>query len=165
MTDSSKRDIVRKKFSLTIYHDELLEKIVEQRYASRSEAVRAAIQHHTQYLNEDEETGIESIQTDLEQITELLNTIQERLEGKSSGVVVSEQTPDLAGNEVKSEMNPGVQEVIAKALSEKSPLSVDEIAERTGEDIISVIPSINSLQDDGIIRPVSEDAERYELNR
>lgn len=166
MTDTSQRDIIRKKFSLTIYHDELLDDIVEQRYASRSEAVRAAIQHHAQYLSEGGETDIDTLQTQLEQIAKEISTVEERIEESNSGAIhVAEQVSSSAENRAQSKIEPETELRIVRELTNSRPLSVDEIAESIEENIISVIPATKSLQEEGIIRPISDSTDKYELNR
>jgi Arc/MetJ-type ribon-helix-helix transcriptional regulator len=165
MTEASSRDIVRKRFSLTEYHDELLDAIVEQRYASRSEALRVAIQHHERYITDGGETDIESIQADLERIQDELETIQEKLDEGNPGVVrVAEQNPELEEPTGNSQTNTTTKEKIVKELLNQGPLSTDELAEGIDQDVMSVITAKQSLEEEGIVCPVSEDAEKYELN-
>lgn len=166
MTNSRQDNIMAKKFTLTGYHDDLLEKIVEQRYASRSEAVRASIQHHSQTIADDAETDIESLQLELEKISDQVEDILEKLDEKDSGVIrVTEQTPINASNNKQSTRAPAVKQNITEKLNNQGPLSMEEIADEIGEDILSVIKATDSLEEEGIIHTVGSNSEQYDLNR
>lgn len=166
MTDTGQRDIVRKKICLTVYHDELLREIVEQRYASRSEAVRAAIQHHAQYLSEGGETNIEAIHTDIEQIAKEIETVREKIEEKNHNVIhVSEQNLDNVENRSQSRTNSRTEMDIVRELSISEKLSINEIEEKIEDNLVLVIPAIKSLENKGVICPVSDNVEKYELNK
>ncbi|CCQ35821.1 uncharacterized protein Nmlp_1622 [Natronomonas moolapensis 8.8.11] len=166
MTKSSTRDTVPKKFSLTDYHDELLEKVVEQRYASRSEAVRAAIQHHARYIDKNGETEIESLDADLKRIADNIQALHEKLDEKNSGVVhIPEQVTGVAEPEEQPVTRTDTEEAIVQELNEESPLTVDELAEKTDEAMPSVIVEVDSLQQEGIIRSADEDSSAYKLNK
>lgn len=164
--DTDQSDILRKKICITEYHNKLLNEIVEKRHVSRSEAVRAAIQHQAQYLSDSEDTNIESLQTELKQIAKEIGTIHEKIEEQNSSVVrVTEQVPDSTENGAKSEIKPETEKEIVSELVKSGPLSIDEIVERIGEDVISVIPATKSLRQEGIICPVSNNVDKYEINR
>lgn len=164
MTDDE-QEVVRKKFSITKYHNDLLNKMVKQRYASRSEALRAAIQHQAQYLNEGGETEIESLQSEVKQILDEVETIQEILDERNKNVLrVAEQNPGRQETKEQSQARTEIQEKIIKELLNQEPLSIDDIAERINEDIMAVITAKRSLEEDGILCPVTEDADKYELN-
>jgi Arc/MetJ-type ribon-helix-helix transcriptional regulator len=164
MTETGQTEIVRRKFSLTAYHNDLLNDIVEQRYASRSEALRAAIQHHVQILSEHEDTDIESLKTEIEQIADQIEIIHEKLDERGTGVVrVTEQEVDKS--ERQSDTDSDIRETIVTELLEQGSLSVDELTECTDEDVISVITASGSLEEEGIIRTVGKETEKYELNR
>ncbi|MFQ3477106.1 hypothetical protein HKK80_12750 [Halonotius sp. F2-221B] len=157
-------DIIRTKICLTDHHNDLLDQIVEKRYASRSEAVRAAIQHHSQYLSENENTDIESLQTEIKHLTQEIETVHEKIEEQNSDVVhIAEQSSDNADS-LASETNSETENKIVKELTKSHPLSVDDIVERIGGDVVSVVPKIRSLQQEGIISPVSDNTDKYEID-
>jgi Arc/MetJ-type ribon-helix-helix transcriptional regulator len=164
MTKNSQ--IVRKKFCLTDYHEELLEKVVEQRYANRSEAVRVAIEHHTKKIGEGEETKIDSLQADLEGIADEIQALHEKLDEQNSSVVhVSEQVTGVAEGEEQSEASTNIKELIVQELSEESPLSIDELADRTEKDTLSILSNVNSLQDEGLIRSTDGNTDGYKIDK
>lgn len=164
MTGTGQTEIVRRKFTLTEHHNDLLNDIVEQRYASRSEALRAAIQHHAQFLSEHEDTDIESLKTEIEQIADQIETMHEKLDERGTSVVrLVEQEEDES--ERQSHTDSDIRETIVKELLENGPLSVDELTECTDEDEISAITASGSLEEEGIIRTVGKETEKYELNR
>lgn len=166
MTDTSQREVVRKKICLTIYHNELLDEIVDQRYASRSEAVRAAIQHHAQYLSEGGETDMEAIHTDIEQIAKEIETVRKKTEEKNHNVIhISEQNLDSVENRPQSGTNSETETNIVREISISEQLSINEVEERIEDDLVSVIPAIKSLENKGVICPVSDNVEKYELNK
>ncbi|MDB2269512.1 hypothetical protein PM032_00565 [Halorubrum ezzemoulense] len=163
-------DIVRKRFSLTVYHNELLEEIVDQRYASRSEAVRAAIQHHSQYISEGGETDIEAIKANIDRLVDEIGAIDEKLDERNSVVQIADHTPDDSGvsddsNVTEQSKSESVsKELVVKELSEAGPLEVSELVKRTDLDYLSVIPAVESLQEDGVIQLVNHDGDEYEIN-
>lgn len=162
--DADQSDIMRTKICLTEYHNHLLNEIVEKQYASRSEAVRAAIQHHSRCLSESESTDIESLQEEVKNLTKEIDTVREKIEEQNPGVVhLAEQS---SGNpeSVTSEINSETENKIVKELTKSHPLSVDDLVERVGEDVVSVIPRIKSLRQEGIISPVSENTDKYEID-
>jgi Arc/MetJ-type ribon-helix-helix transcriptional regulator len=167
VTDNNNEgEIVRKKFSITEYHNNLLNKIVKQRYASRSEALRVAIQHQAQYLNEGGETNIESLQSEIKQILEEVETIQENLDERSQNVVrVADQNPGRPEAKEQSQASTGIKEKIVKELLEQGPLSIEALAEGIDEDLMRVITAKESLEDEGILCPVDEDTNKYKLNK
>ena len=164
MTGSSQREIVRKKFSLTTYHDELLDKIVEQRYASRSEAIRATIQHHAQYLSDGGETDMESVKNDIDEIIDEIRAVGEKIDERDSVVRIAGQVSGEVDSSQQSKEGSEVEKLIAGELNEAGSLSVEEVITRTGQDTIAVIPAINSMKEDKIIRPVENGDDEYELN-
>jgi len=160
--DTDQSDIIRKKICLTEYHNDLLNEIVEKRHVSRSEAVRASIQHRAQYLSDD--TDIESLRTELKQIAKTIDTIREKIDEKNSGVDhVPEQSSSSAENSA-SETKAETENKIVRELTKSDPLSVDEIAERIEDDIISVIPATKSLQQKEIISSVSENDNKFKID-
>lgn len=157
-------DIIRTKICLTNHYNRLLDKIVEKRYASRSEAVRASIQHHSQSLSENENTDIDSLQAEIKQLTKEIETLHEKIEKQNSSVVhVDEQSSGNLENSA-SETYSKTENKIIKQLTKSHPLSIDELVEKIGEDVVSVVPAIKSLQKGGIISPASENTDKYEID-
>lgn len=157
-------DIIRTKICLTDHHNDLLDHIAETQYASRSEAARAAIQHHSQYLSESESTDIESLQKEIKQLTKEIDEIHNKIEEQNSDVVhIAEQSSGNTEN-VSSGIDSETENEIVKELTKSHPLSVDDIAERIGEDIVSVVPKMKSLQQEGIISPVSDNTDKYKID-
>jgi len=162
--DTGQGDIIRKKICLTEYHNDLLDEIVEKRYASRSEAVRASIQHHAQYLSDNEDTDIDSLQIEIKQIAKEIGTIHEKIENqKSSMVHITEQSSGSAENTASDSKSETENEIISE-LIESGPLSIGEISERIGKDIISVVPATDSLKQEGIISSDSDNTDKYKIN-
>jgi Arc/MetJ-type ribon-helix-helix transcriptional regulator len=161
-TDSS--GIVRRKISLSAYHDHLLNEITEQRYASRSEAVRAATQHHYRYVTKGGTTEIEQLLTAINEMAAQIDEIQSDIDDIETGPVhIVEETIRELGTDGQSEGEDGVEGDIVEALSDESPLNVEEIAGETERDALQVMRAISSLQDENIIRTVSEDPTTYKL--
>jgi hypothetical protein len=164
MTESSQRDIVRKKFSLTKYHDGLLDEIVEQRYASRSEAIRATIQHHAQYLSDGGGTDIEVVKNRIDHLEDEIRAVGEKIDERDQVVQVAGQVSDEAGTNQQSNADPEVEKLIAEELNKAGSLPVDKIIKKTGQDVISVIPAIESMKKREIIRSVENGDGEYKLN-
>ncbi|GAB7092549.1 hypothetical protein JCM18237_28200 [Halorubrum luteum] len=162
MTDSNSQNVVRKKFSLTEYHNRLLEELVELRYASRSEGVRAAIQHHYRYVSDGGETKIESVSDDVDQVLREVKYIDEKLDERDSVVHIASQVSEEVEMNQESGSNSKIKKRITEELSKSDSLGVDEIVKKTEQDWLSVIPAIDSMKEEGTIRPVADDA--YELN-
>jgi len=162
--DTNQSKILRKKICITEYHDNLLNEIVEKRHASRSEAVRAAIQHHAQYLSDSEDTDIDSLQRNIKQIAKEIDTIHKKIEDQKSGVVHIAEQPSGSAETRASDSKPEIENKIVSELVKSGPLSVSEISEKIGRDIISVIPATNSLKQERIISPVSENTDKYKIN-
>jgi predicted transcriptional regulator len=157
-------DIIRTKICLTDHHNDLLDHIAEKQYASRSEAARAAIQHHSRYLSESDNTDIESLQKEIKQLTKEIDQIHKQIEEQNSDVVhIAEKSFGNTEN-VSSGIDSETENKIVKELTKSHPLSVNEIVERIGEDVVSVIPKIKSLQQEGIISPVSENTDKYKID-
>lgn len=159
----SDQNIIRKRFCLTKHHNDLLDEIADKRYASRSEALRAAIQHLSQYLSESENADIESLRDDIKQISEEIDTIQEKIDESNSRVVVADQSSAYK-NKGESETKSETENEIVKELVKSGSLSADEIAERIGKDIIAVISATQSLQQDGIINSADTNTDKFEAN-
>lgn len=157
-------DIVRKRFSLTVYHNELLEEIVDQRYASRSEAVRAAIQHHSQYISEGGETDIEAIKADIDRLVDDIGAIDEKLDERNSVIQIADQTSGDSGITEQPKSESVSKELVVKELSEAGPLEVSEIVERTDLEYPSAILAVESLQEDGVIQLVDDGGDEYGIN-
>ena len=164
MTGSTQREIVRKKFSLTTYHDKLLDEIVEQRYASRSEAIRATIQHHAQYLSDGGETDIEAVKNEIDQLRDEIKAVGEEIDERDPVVHIAGQVSDEVNSNQQSNEGSEVEKLIADELNEAGSLPVDEVIRKTGQNAISVIPAIDSMKEREIIRPVESSDDEYELN-
>ncbi|MEZ3162322.1 hypothetical protein ABNG03_10180 [Halorubrum sp. RMP-47] len=165
MTENTRKHSIAKKFTLTAHHDELLDKIVEQRYASRSEAVRAAVQQHAQYLSEGGETDIELLQAELEKVAKEIDTVRQKVEEQNSNTIhVAGQVSDRVEVEEHSRRESEIENKIVKELTEEGPLSASEIAEGIGRDAISVVPVAKSLHEEGIISQVSDSDDKYKLD-
>lgn len=160
MTDSGKGEIIKKKFSLTKYHDDLLEELSDQRHASRSAALRAAIERQHRYDNE-----IEQIHQKFRKVTDKLTTIQEQLDNRESvGPVIKEVPQEPAKQENESESNNELESSIAELLINDGPLNKEEVADRMDSRRVEVIVAIENLKDDGMIEQTDEDTDAYEFN-
>lgn len=164
MTGSEQSEILRRKFSLTGHHDDLLDEIVEQRYASRSEALRAAIQHHARYISDGGETDIESLGAQIEEIGDEIELLQEKLDDRNSVVHIGGEVANSVEAESQTQTDSEVEDLIAAELSEEGALSINEITDQIDKNVTRVIPAKDSLVEKEIVRTSEADENKYELN-
>ncbi len=153
------------KICLTAHSKSLLEEIVDERYASRSEAIRAAIEHHHRYLSDGGETDLDVLREAIDEVADRIDNTQSELEELNSGVVYpAHGMPSQATDDQESDSTPSVRQPITEELVQDSPLGVEELADRTQQSKTAIRQSITQLKDDSLVERVETDPATYELN-
>lgn len=151
-------------------HIALLEEMVEQRYMSRSEALRAAIEDHYRTLEGDSEITIEYVAEQVNTLQTKLNELNETIEETQQqpiqmiapskvdadmGQALGEQSPIGAGDDQSSV---STQDEVYDSILELGPASVEEIAEYCELSPLEVRDAIEDLVDSGFVTPVEDES-------
>ncbi|NHX37282.1 MULTISPECIES: helix-turn-helix domain-containing protein [Halolamina] len=169
-------EMVRPNFTITPRHDNLLDRLAEDRYASRSEALRAAIEHLNKSVSEDGDTVTEQLLSRIEQLTSQVQSLEDRLDDISSmnpgnsqlgGASTGSANPAVQ-NSVKArdtDVSDAVRNTVYSALLDKGELPVQELAEVCDESVTDVHQAIQSLVDEGLVTSIdTDDQHRYDIN-
>ena len=179
--DAEKSVIVRPSLSFRKRHNNLLDELHAARYASRSEAARAAIESHAKSVLDDGETGVELISKQIKQLEVQVNELTDQIDEiqQQSSVNNTTDSSSQLGNDTDSNKNnPAVestetqgseelQDAIYALLSEYGEMSVQEIAEQVNEDSFTVRTNIEQLVENyGFVTCAKQaDALRYKIKK
>lgn len=158
-------NVVRPSVTLTPHHNEILDELADERFNSRSEALRAAIQHHHNYISDGGETDIEVLRSKIEDQGEVLEDIQTKIdELNSGGVSVVQGTPQQqTSDENQAESGDSAKLEIYRKLGEEGPLTPEQIAELTGIGEMSIKGCISELKAESNVCKTSEDPAEFDL--
>jgi len=174
-SDKESAEMVKPNCTITERQNKLLDKLANKnRYASRSEALRAAIEQHYESLSEEGEDHFERILSQFEQISSKLEKIEEKIvddhnswpssnpsrqkplnsDGNSAGVdtaVTLEQGQEPVSAEI--------EENIYSALSVKTSKEISSVAAEAGESELVARKALESLVDRGWVAIANQEKE------
>lgn len=162
---SNSTKMIRPNCTIKKRHDELLDELEEARYASRSEALRAAIESHAQSVSNSGETGVEQLIKRVEELGRKIDEIDERIDElqdvpplkndqRRSELSVLEQDTDYVGAVDTSSIiqsNTDLENEVYTQLSERGAMSVLDIAEHVDGNEIDVRGALGRLDQRGFI--------------
>ncbi|MDH5020365.1 helix-turn-helix domain-containing protein [Halobacterium rubrum] len=159
-TSDSSEDVGfdRYTFTITEYHNELLDEIVSYRYPNRSHAVRVAIGDLHQSVTTDDEQKLQDLEDEVEDMGSSVDELEQKVsqihsvvcppthQGKGwDGETASGKNGDYSPAD--SEINKRVYD----AISDDPPLSLGEIVENSGIQMSRVQESVEELIEQGLV--------------
>jgi predicted transcriptional regulator len=179
--DEDGSDFVRPGLTLGKRQDALLDELRATRYASRSEAARAAIESLAKDVLSDGKTGIERISKQLKQLEVQMNELADRIDEIQKQLRVDNTTgsPPQQGHDsgsnsggptvgfTETQGSAELQHAVYAILSEHGEMSIPEIAERVDGDPFDVHDNIEQLvENHGFVMCTEQsDAPRYKIKK
>lgn len=153
--------------TITSEHDKMLDEIAEKRFASRSEALRVAIQQlHNQTVDDENISVDERLISKVDEISEKVDDLCKEIDELHEQGVHRYPSPDartrvevgeLEKVESENDQSKNIEKDVYRLLSKEGPLSSPEIADRLGVGYLDVRETLESLAERGIIACVNED--------
>lgn len=169
------QEMVKPNCTITGRHDAVLSRLAERRYASRSEALRAAIDYLENSISTEGESTTErliseivQLQSQVESLEEHLDDIQESQPGSQLTVARENlDTPSEVADAVNSASSNSIEDVRNKlysTLSNCGPMTVSELSTESNLEEVSVHQGVESLVADGMITSTDEENPRFRIN-
>ena len=160
--DTTRSRTTKPNCTITHTHDDMLDVLADEWYASRSAALRAAIELLVEEKNDDEDvdSDFEFFAKRIESLTEEIRDVKETLadiESAAQANMVS-RPPATNENMSMSGESPTNSSEVFKALDEFGPSTLNELAGYTGSDLLTVRKVINQLREEGFVDEM-EDAD------
>lgn len=176
MTDSElgSPEMTKPNCTITVQQKETLRELAEQRYATQSAALRAAITKLAASID-DSETATEQIITELQEVKVSLGSVEDQLEEQAPHQPVNHRHPNQTSNHLTADTADtfssgendainGVAEDVYSVLIDSESLRVDEVAAEIDEKQMVAHRAIEALIEKGIVTAVESDGSRFKIN-
>lgn len=159
-------EIVRRKFTLSREHDELLQDLAETNYQGNcSQCIRAAIKDHERSLDGSDEFEFRQLRSAVEQLESRVDDLTEEIQSRLHQQSAPQHAPseNTANN---SEDNTSVQRRVQRCLlqSGEDALSLEELVGRVEAEPTSIQTAVKVLlEEDFIEKQPNSDSDLYRI--
>lgn len=165
---ASRSGMTKPNCTITARHNRLLDEMATGRYASRSEALRVAIEDLYQSLEDDSQQPIQHLRTDIETVLEILEEVADQvaeLQSAASGPLVHQnvtnstagQAEPIASAMQTTNGDDWVDEQVYTVISKREFVSEPAIAEECELSQLRVHESLLRLVKRGLVTSIQDD--------
>lgn len=168
-----KSELKKPNCTITERHDELLDKIADARYASRSEALRVAIEDLAQTVDDEKNSIFEELIGRIDKLGDQVSEVNEKLEeleslaenpSQQKGNSMSKQ--DDIDNSISNSKGAGLDNDVYVLLSAEGTSAASEISNQLDQPVLDVRESLDRLVDRGFVAQTEdEDTLLYRIKR
>lgn len=176
--ESTNSEMTKPNCTIKRRHDGLLDELAETRHASRSEALRTAIEDYAQSVSNEGDTVVEQLFARVDALSDRVEELNEKLDALDAGsmrdttLVESRTSAQPPGTEPVAEAvehsssddKKGLQDDVYSVLNQQGPLSVSEIAEHISESAVTVHEVLKHLLDREFVTCTEQsDTRKYQI--